>query len=34
VAFYESPQELEKLGVMVLNGPRRAKKAEAAAAKA
>jgi hypothetical protein len=26
VAFYEEPQELEKLGVMALNGPRRAKK--------
>ena len=24
VAFYENPQELEKLGVMVLNGPRKA----------
>jgi hypothetical protein len=32
VAFYESPQELEKLGVMALNGPRRAKKAEEARA--
>ena len=32
VAFYENPQELEKLGVMVLNGPRHAtKKAQAAA---
>jgi hypothetical protein len=31
VAFYEEPQELEKLGVMALNGPRRSKKAEAAA---
>lgn len=29
VAFYENPQELEKLGVMALNGPRRrGKKAE------
>ena len=35
VALYESPQELEKLGVMVLNGPRRAAaKAQWAAAKA
>ena len=33
VAFYEEPQELEKLGVIVLNGPRRsAKRAEAARA--
>ena len=32
VALYEKPQELEKLGVMVLNVPRRtAKKAETAA---
>jgi hypothetical protein len=31
VAFYENPQELEKLGVMALNAPRRAKKAEAPA---
>jgi hypothetical protein len=30
VAFYESPQELEKLGLMALNGPRRARKAEEA----
>ena len=30
VAFYENPQELEKLGVMALNGPRKAKKAQAA----
>ena len=31
VAFYENPQELEKLGVLVLNGPRHAiKKAKAA----
>ena len=31
VAFYENPQELEKLGVMVLNGPRHAvKKVQAA----
>jgi len=26
VAFYENPQELEKLGMMVLNGPRQAAK--------
>jgi len=32
VAFYEKPQELEKLGVLVLNGPRRARKAEASQA--
>jgi hypothetical protein len=31
VAFYENPQELEKLGVLALNGPRRAKKPEAVA---
>ncbi|HUX41801.1 MAG TPA: hypothetical protein VMV83_11595 [Rectinemataceae bacterium] len=30
VAFYENPQELEKLGVMVLNGPRRAAAKKAA----
>jgi hypothetical protein len=30
VAFYESPQELEKLGKMALNSHRRAKKAEPA----
>jgi hypothetical protein len=29
LALYENPQELEKLGVMVMNGPRKAKKAEA-----
>jgi hypothetical protein len=34
VAFYENPQELEKLGVLVQNAPRRAKKAEASAAPA
>jgi hypothetical protein len=34
VAFYESPQELEKLGLMALNAHRRAKKAEAAPASA
>ena len=26
VAFYENPQEFEKLGVLVLNGPRHAAK--------
>jgi hypothetical protein len=34
VAFYEEPEELEKLGVLVLNGPRRAKKAAAQTASA
>jgi hypothetical protein len=33
VAFYENPQELEKLGMMALNGPRRSAKKAAGAAK-
>ena len=32
VAFYEEPQELEKLGLLALNGPRRVKKLEASPA--
>ena len=31
VAFYENPQELEKLGMLALNGKRRSAKKEGAA---
>jgi hypothetical protein len=34
VAFYDSPQELEKLGLASLNAPRRKRAAQASSAKA